>query len=350
MTHEAPADLAERYRQGLLRHLDDSGDDGLAEAHDIAWARLKGGATLAEIALAHTAALYDLADRAALTRAMRERADRFLLELASVHDVALRDGVSASDHPVTDDIQRSIRELREERRRLDTAVQTLARSNREQAEFTYAISHDLKLPTNTLMMLFEELSVVLRDGIDPAVAELIHHGRTTALRMRQLVNDVLSYSRCVEPTVERLPFDLHELVGAVIADLDGDLSAAAATVAVAPLPRVLGVRMQMNQLFQNLVTNAIRFRDSARPLRIEIDCFQALDKVKVSVRDNGVGIAPQHLDRIFQPSRRLDGSAGGGIGLALCARIAASHGTRIDVVSEPGVGSCFSIVLERLRE
>jgi signal transduction histidine kinase len=277
-------------------------------------------------------------------------AHRYLQALATRPDAdppAARDAAWA-DEPADPDFA-TIRALQLETARLHAALDHLAQSNREQAEFAYAISHDLKLPSNTILMLFDELASALGNGIDHAVAPLIQHGRATALRLRQLVNDVLSYSRCVEPVVEPTPLDLDTLVHDVAADLDRDLVAAGGVLTIGPLPCVLGVRMQISQLFHNLIANAIRFRAADRPLRVRVDSVIGTGSATISVRDNGIGIPDRHLDRLFMPGPRLHGAEPphrGGIGLALCARIAASHGTRLAVESEPGVGTTFSIGFE----
>lgn len=219
---------------------------------------------------------------------------------------------------------------------LEQANQHLLNANREQAEFTYAISHDLKSPSNTMGMLidglFEDASLG-QEGRD-----ILRDMRATNQRMRQLVDDVLDYSRIVEGGFDVADVDLTVIVENVLQDLSADVYGAGAEVSSPSLPCVPGHAMQLRLLFQNLIGNAIKFRSPARVPRIEITASETEETVSVTIADNGIGIPVQHYDRVFGLFQRLHAHSayeGTGLGLTICRRVMANHRGTI----EPGPGS-----------
>ena len=170
-------------------------------------------------------------------------------------------------------------------------------------------------------------------------------------RMRQLIEGLLEFSRLRLDAQELGPIDLAEVTDAALANLAAATMESNAVIEVGPLPIVRGDRDQLLQLMQNLLANAIRFRDPARPARILVTA--RLDdesgRCRVSVRDNGIGIPPEHQDQIFAMFRRLHSSdhyAGMGIGLAVCRRVVDLHGGELRVESTAGRGSTFTFTLE----
>jgi signal transduction histidine kinase len=243
-------------------------------------------------------------------------------------------------------------ELAEQADNLQTTLEHLRQTNREQAEFTYAISHDLKSPSNTLLMLLGEMRAGHGASLDPDALELIDLAEQTATRMRTLVDDVLAYAACVETQPAHAPVDLNALVQTLLQDLRYDIQHQQARIDCENLPMVIGNPMQLKLLLQNLVSNAIKFRDRDRPPVVRI-ASQALkgNRSLIKVQDNGIGIDPAHFDRIFALFQRLhahDHYGGSGIGLALCKRIALNHGGEISLSSVAGQGTTFTVSLERL--
>lgn len=229
----------------------------------------------------------------------------------------------------------------------------LADANREQAEFTYAISHDLKSPTNTVRMLLRELRHETRDSRNDDSTEIFDDLETTVARMGQLVEDVLAYSRSVGENMTVEPVDLNEEVQAILQDLSGDIAAAGAQVELGTLPVVAGSRMQLRILMQNLISNAVKFRDPSRAAVIRIDSEpEQPGCVAVHVHDNGIGIDPEFHAQIFGLFKRLHAHGtypGSGIGLTVCQRIVSNHNGSIEVSSKSGEGSTFTIVLPEDR-
>ncbi|MEM7211624.1 MAG: ATP-binding protein [Pseudomonadota bacterium] len=261
-----------------------------------------------------------------------------------------------------DDIINSLNAARENIRavhkelanRLEDLAQANARladANREQAEFTYAISHDLKSPTNTVRMLLTELREVMGDRVDLEDAEIFEGLDTTIERMGKLVEDVLAYSRTVGEDMSVEAVDLAGEVQAILHDLSGDISSTNSVIELGALPTVTGNALQLRLLLQNLISNAIKFHDPQRRPIVRITARAAPEEcVSISVQDNGIGIGPEYHDQIFGLFKRLHthGSYhGSGIGLTVCQRIVSNHGGTIEVSSDPGEGSTFTIVLPK---
>ena len=172
--------------------------------------------------------------------------------------------------------------------------------------------------------------------------------RATALRVQQLVSDLLHYARVSRGAdTGRQRVDCDQLVEWATVDLHEAIAAAGATVTHAPLPTVTGMRTEIEQLFTNLVGNAVKFRGE-EPVRVHVSAARDGPMWRFSVADNGIGIDPAQAERIFDVFRRLHkpGSyPGTGIGLAICKKVVEHHGGRIWVESQPGTGATFRFTL-----
>lgn len=223
----------------------------------------------------------------------------------------------------------------------------LHRSNAELEQFAYIASHDLQEPLRMVASYTELLAQRYEGKLDARADKYIFYAVDGARRMQQLVADLLQYSRVGsqgKPLVLVNSFDVLKRVLKVLSDV---ISSTNATIEYAQLPEVLADEVQLGQVFQNLIGNAIKFR-SSEPPRIRIEAVQQDRKWMFSVRDNGIGIEMRHADRIFQMFQRLHERGkydGSGIGLAVAKRIVERHGGRISVQSEPGVGTTFFFTL-----
>lgn len=229
-------------------------------------------------------------------------------------------------------------------KQLGDLVAQLQQSNREQGEFTYAISHDLKSPSNTMGILIEELKEIGGFGAEATV--VLRDMSRTNHRMRQLVDDVLAYSRLIGKDVAPEPVDLNVVIEEVRQDLAGEITAAGANIEAAEMPVIDGNRMQLRMLMQNLIANAVKFRSPDRPAKVEISCRCAEDAINVVVADNGIGVPQEHRERIFGLFQRLNaggGYEGTGLGLAICQRVMMNHRGGVSV--GPGLegGAAFTI-------
>lgn len=222
----------------------------------------------------------------------------------------------------------------------------------EQQEFTYALSHELKGPTNTLHLLLNEMVALHSGEPDGECAELLGLGLETITRMGGVIDDVLSYTQVIGRNLAFEQVDLARLVREILDDLKGDILRTGAELHVPDLPVCDGNRMQLRMLFQNLIANALKFRRKrvAPVVTVACDLLANGDQLRVSVRDNGIGIAPENHRKIFHLFTRLhlrEEYGGTGLGLSLCKRIVSNHGGEISVRSALGQGSEFTVLLPR---
>ncbi len=252
---------------------------------------------------------------------------------------------------VVDTLNRVRDELRQAIGELEQTNDQLMTTNREQSEFAYALSHDLKSPTNTACMLLNRLQESHRNSLDEEGQTLLDASGNTLNRMGNLISDVSQYARAVNDIQTHELVDLNQLFDEIIADNKADLETANAELDRQPLPELLGIPSQIRVLFHNLLSNAIKFRDANRQPLIRISSQdQGTDEVAISVSDNGIGIQAKYNQQIFSLFQRLhtyDEYPGSGLGLALCTRVVSNHNGRIDVISTPGEGSEFRIIFRK---
>jgi light-regulated signal transduction histidine kinase (bacteriophytochrome) len=182
-----------------------------------------------------------------------------------------------------------------------------------------------------------------RSLLDDRAVKYIDYAVDGARRMQTLINDLLVYSRAGRRTEERQPVDLEAILERVLKSLDVAITESGATITHDPLPTVEADPVGLGQLFQNLIGNALKFRGDEPP-RIHVAAARQDGAWLFSVRDNGIGIAPEYQERIFILFQRLHGRdeyAGTGIGLAICKKIVERHGGRLWVESAAGEGTRF---------
>jgi light-regulated signal transduction histidine kinase (bacteriophytochrome) len=228
-------------------------------------------------------------------------------------------------------------------------AQELARSNADLEHFAYAASHDLQEPLRMVSSYVQLLARRYQGELDADADEFIAFAVDGAKRMQLLINDLLAYSRVGTRGKEFGPTDCEVVLQQALANLRVAIKENAAVVTHGPLPTLKADDSQLVQLLQNLIGNAIKFRNENAPeIHISADCVDDESNWLFSVRDNGIGIAPQYAERIFVIFQRLhtrEEHPGTGIGLAICKKIVERHGGRIWVESEPGKGSKFCFTL-----
>jgi PAS domain S-box-containing protein len=246
-------------------------------------------------------------------------------------------------------IVRDITEQKRAEERLHKLLAELERSNRELEQFAYVASHDLQEPLRMISSYTQLLEQRYGDKLDDDAREFINYAVDGARRMQRLINDLLDFSR-VSTRGRRLEaMDANEVLGTVRANLSAAIEDAGALVTNGELPSVMADRTQLGQLLQNLIGNAIKFRGALSP-HVHVSACEGADEWVLTVKDNGIGIAPEYFDRIFVIFQRLHVTAdypGTGIGLAVCKRIVERHGGRIWVESEPGNGATFSFSIPK---
>lgn len=232
--------------------------------------------------------------------------------------------------------------------RMKSMVIDVDELRREQQEFTYAVSHDMKSPIVTLRMLLEEIRDEEGDRLSDDSRELMALAGGTMDRAERLIEDVLDYSTSVHGVEAPTSVSLDELFGTLRDDLRGDLVRSEAVLEVGALPIVEGSPLQLGMLFKNLVGNALKFVEPGVPPRIEVRAESRERHALIRVVDHGIGIPARHHERVFSLFQRLHGPEaypGSGLGLSLCRRIARNHGGRIGIESSPGKGSTFTVRL-----
>jgi PAS domain S-box-containing protein len=231
---------------------------------------------------------------------------------------------------------------------LRRAAEDLKRSNEELEQFAYVASHDLQEPLRMVIGFLNLLEERYKPQLDENATKYINFAVDGARRMSQLISDLLAYSRVEHIGANIQPVDLNKILGSATANLRNSIQESSAQITNDELPTVPGNSTRLTQLFQNLMGNAIKFRREGVPPQIHIGCRMERDHWLLSVKDNGIGVAPEYKDKIFMIFQRLHGREkypGTGIGLAICKKIVERHGGSIWIESNSGEGSAFFFTL-----
>jgi signal transduction histidine kinase len=245
--------------------------------------------------------------------------------------------------------EEAIRELNSElEQRVIERTKELTRINDELRQFAYVASHDLQEPLRTVGSYAQLLNKRYRGKLDKDADDFIHYIVDGVQRMHVLLNDMLAYSRVTNDQQNRphTHCSLNTVLDTALANLEASIKESGADITHDGLPTVLADESQMTQVFQNLVSNSIKYR-SHEPPRIHISVRNNDAEWVFAVRDNGIGIEPKYLERIFGIFKRLHGKEkpGTGMGLAICKKIVERHGGRIWAESMPGEGSLFQFTI-----
>ena len=265
----------------------------------------------------------------------------------------------AEARAIREQVAREAAEQREEQLRRHAAE--LERSNRELQDFAYVASHDLQEPLRKISTFTDLVLEEYGEVMDDNAASYLERVKLAAVRMSRLIKDLLEFSRVETQGRPFEEIDLNQIMEDVLADLFVLLNETGGTVEVGPLPVIEADPVQMRQLFQNLIGNALKFHHHDEPPRVTVRTREVPGAViggengvdqemrcHIEIMDNGVGFEEKYLDRIFSPFQRLHGRSeyeGTGIGLAICRRIAERHDGTISARSRPGRGSTFIVEL-----
>ena len=241
-----------------------------------------------------------------------------------------------------------VRKLTEES--LEQNLVELSRSNRDLEQFAHVASHDLQEPLRMVTSYLQLIEQRYEGKLDEDADDFIHFAVDGAIRMKQLITDLLSFSKLGKQGEKLEVLSTQQIFEEVRDDIKIQIEETDAALTCDPLPEVLADKIQLKQLFQNLISNAIKFSGEASPI-VHISADRLNGEWEFSIKDNGIGIDPQFFDRIFVIFQRLHSKheyGGTGIGLAICKKIVEWHGGRIWVESSPGQGATFFFTLKTI--
>lgn len=249
-------------------------------------------------------------------------------------------------------VEERTKELGQANEALKTINKELQRSNANLEEFAHAASHDLKEPVRKIHFFTSQLKQQLSSHVAEGELRLFNRIENASKRMGNLIDDLLLYSHVSQRPHETEVVDLNEQIHRVLEDLDLDIEEKKATIKIEGLPVVNGYRRQLQQLFQNLISNALKYSKAALPPLITITAELSENNGRryhrIKVADNGIGFEPEYAEKIFQMFTRLHGKteySGTGVGLSIVKKVVENHDGFIDVESKLDEGSVFKIYL-----
>ncbi|MEO6548270.1 MAG: PAS domain S-box protein [Ferruginibacter sp.] len=259
-------------------------------------------------------------------------------------------GVACFAKDVTE-LKKAGQKLLELNSSLEKRAEELAYSNSELERFAYVASHDLQEPLRMVSSFLQLLQMKYAGLLDETAGKYIHFAVDGANRMKQLINDLLHYSRIGSGAVEREPVNMNTVLSEVLSVFKNEILTIEAEIVANNLPVILAGESAMSQLMQNLVGNALKYRGTAKPV-IVIDGKEDDMEWTFTVKDNGIGIDQKFNSKIFILFQRLhhkDEFSGTGIGLAICKKIIERYNGKIWVESEFGKGSKFIFVIPKIQ-
>lgn len=242
--------------------------------------------------------------------------------------------------------------LKELNSKLEKRAFELEQSNAELERFAYVASHDLQEPLRMVSSFLQLFEKKYKNQIDETADKYIHFAVDGAERMKRLIQDLLKYSRAGRSQDELGSTDMNQVAAEVVTTFEPEIRERNATIKTGHLPVLPRTRkVQMVQLLQNIISNALKYNNSKNPL-IQIDATETEDHWQITIKDNGIGFDEKYADKVFMIFQRLhhkEEFSGTGIGLAICKKIMELHGGQIRVESEPGKGSIFYLTFFKTK-
>ena len=244
-------------------------------------------------------------------------------------------------------------ELKQSQTLLEQQQEKLADSNRQLEQFAYIASHDLQEPLRMVSSYTQLLADRYRDKLDETAHEFIDFAVDGAVRMQAMIQDLLAYSRVQNRVVQFEPIDANDLYEYAVLNLAVAIDESGTVVEKdGELPVIEGDVSQLRQLFQNLIGNAVKYRDTDKLNRVQVSAIEKDGFWQFCIEDNGIGIAEEHQNRVFEIFKRLHSKhayKGTGIGLSICKRIVDNHQGEIWVESQSGLGAKFFFTLPKVK-
>ena len=273
-------------------------------------------------------------------------------DVKTIETLSTQIAVAFENARLFEQAQKEIRERKKAQKKLKQLAEELASSNKELEHFAYIASHDLQEPLRMVASYVQLLARRYGDKIDGSAHEFMDFAIDGASRMQKMINDLLIYSRVGTRGKPFVAIDCESVLGQALDNLKMAIKESKAKVTHDSLPEVKADETQLVQLFQNLISNSLKFREKKK-LHIHVSAEKNCKEWIFSVHDNGIGIDSQHTERIFQIFQRLHNKKeypGTGIGLAVCKRIVERHKGRIWVESQPGKGATFYFTIPERRK
>ncbi|MFK8185936.1 MAG: ATP-binding protein [Phormidesmis sp.] len=250
---------------------------------------------------------------------------------------------SAELQETNERLTREIRDRQQAQAELIQRANALERSNADLEQFAYVISHDLQEPLRAMTVFSQLLEQQYSEQLDDTANGYINHVIEGGIRMQALINGILAFSRVSYSRNNFEPTDTQQALTTALQNLQAAIEETHSKITYDDLPQITGDSSQITQLFQNLISNAIKFR-GAEPPRIHISSTQQADQWLFRITDNGIGIPPEQQSRIFDLFQRLPSyqeQEGYGIGLAICKKIVQRHNGVLSVEANPDQGTTF---------
>ncbi len=270
---------------------------------------------------------------------------RLLYGQAVLRDITQLEAARSALEEANAQLEERVARRTEQLRDSNTALEA---SNAELRQFAYLASHDLKSPIRSVASNLQLLERRYAEVLDERGLRYVGKSIHAAVRMQALIDDILAFSQVGQDRRPAVPVSADNALAMALDNLGSDLLETGATLHVEPLSGVLANETRLVQLFQNLVGNAIKYRDPERSPEVKIHSWRKDGMIHFAVQDNGIGFDPDNSRRIFTIFKRLHGKgaySGNGIGLAICKKIVDMHGGSIEAHSKPGVGSTFTFCL-----
>ncbi|MEZ0540777.1 sensor histidine kinase [Fibrella arboris] len=256
----------------------------------------------------------------------------------------------------------NVTRLAEQQQQLTQMNRDLLHSNESLQQFAYIASHDLQEPLRKVQSFSKMLGEQYAEQLEGTGLDMLTRVQSSARRMSELIRDLLNYARLTTEKEPMVAVDLNAIINEALIDLDLRIQETQPTIQIDALPTVHGRAVQLRQLFHNLLGNALKFQPPGQQPMVAVTC-QLADSAtlpadlparrtywQIDVRDNGIGFHQQYTDRIFEVFQRLHGKnkyAGTGVGLAVCRRVAQTHGGNIAATSKLGEGATFTVYLPK---
>jgi PAS domain S-box-containing protein len=276
-------------------------------------------------------------------RIFRDKRDNHIdvsISISPVHEEEIEEGAVV--------IVRDIRERKRAEEELRAFTRKLQQSNAELEDFAYVASHDLQEPLRKIQAFGDRLKSRYASALAPEAVDYVGRMQNAASRMQALINDLLTFSRVTTKAQPFVSVDLSRVAAEVVHDLEPRIHDSAAEIITGELPAIEADPLQMRQLLQNLLSNALKFHQPGVPPQVRISGNVDHERAEIVVEDNGIGFDEKYSDKIFTMFERLHGRGtyeGTGIGLAICRKIALRHGGDIVARSSPGEGATFIVTL-----